>query len=38
MGSASPMAFVAQKKGANCVNYEFRDVDTGSIRVIKQYY
>ena len=38
MGINSPMAFVAQNKVGNMVNYEFRDVDTGHTRIIKQYY
>ena len=38
MGKSSPMAFVAQKKVEDSVNYEFKDVDTGDTRIIKQYY
>lgn len=38
MGKSSPMAFVTQKRAENCVIYEFRDVDTGDTRVVKQYY
>jgi hypothetical protein len=38
MGTYSPMAFIAQKKAGDSVHYEFKDVDTGDMRVIEQYY
>lgn len=38
MGKSSPMAFVAQKKVGSSVYYEFKDVDTGDTRIIKQYH
>ena len=38
MGSNSPMAFVTQKKVGNSVEYEFRDVDTDLVRIVKQFY
>lgn len=38
MGVNSPMAFIAQKKAGESVNFEFKDVDTGYTRTVKQYY
>lgn len=39
MGTCSPMAFVSQKRIDNsCVSYEFADVNTGTTRIIRQYY
>lgn len=38
MGVNSPMEFIAQKKAGDTVNYEFKDVDTGYTRIVKQYY
>ena len=38
MGNNSPMAFVAQKRFSEAVLFEFRDVDTGETRVVKQFY
>lgn len=38
MGVNSPMAFIAQKKAGDLVNFEFKDVDTGYTRIVKQYY
>lgn len=38
MGSASPMAFVSQKRNGNAVCYEFIDVDNGETKVVKQFY
>lgn len=38
MGSNSPMAFVTQNRVVNSINYEFKDVDTGHTRIVKQYY
>ena len=32
------MQFVGQKKVEETVDYTFQDVDTGDIRIIKQYY
>ncbi len=38
IGSRSPMQFTGQKKAGETVDYTFQDVDTGDIRIIKQYY
>lgn len=38
IGSRSPMQFTGQKKAGETVDYTFQDVDTGNIRIIKQYY
>ena len=37
MGKFSPMVFMSQKNVGNSICYTFKDVDTGEIRVIKQY-
>lgn len=38
MGSMSPMKFLSQKRKGEQVEYTFEDIDTGTIRVIKQFY
>ena len=38
MGSNSPMKFVTQKRTGDAVHYEFRDVDTGEIKIVRQLY
>lgn len=38
MGSFSPMAFVGQKKGGDLVEFEFKDVDTGETKIVRQFY
>ena len=38
MGKKSPMQFVSQKRVGECVQFRFRDVDTGDMRTIEQLY
>ena len=38
MGINSPMKFAVQKKVGDSVEYEFVDVDSGLIRMVKQYF
>lgn len=38
MGEKSPMQFVGKKRHGERVDYTFRDVDTGTERVVVQYY
>lgn len=37
MGSNSPMKFIGQEKSGDSIDYEFRDIDTGNMRIVKQY-
>ena len=38
MGKTSPMKFVSQKRVGECVQFLFRDVDTGDTRIVEQLY
>ena len=38
MGKNSPMQYVDKSKIYDGMRYTFRDVDTGEVRVIEQFY
>lgn len=38
MGLHSPMAYVSQKRDGDLVCFTFRDVDTGEVRIVEQFY
>lgn len=38
MGLHSPMEYLSEKRNSNCIVFTFRDVDTGEIREVEQFY
>lgn len=38
MGESSPMRYVSRKRKGECVQYLFEDVDTGTKKIVEQYY
>ena len=38
MGKNSPMEYLGQRRDGELVELRFRDVDTGEIRIVEQFY